>query len=374
MKIAIVLPAISLFSASRPNSIETVIRTLVPHAGPDETIRVFCDAGADDHGGLDVQAIPRGRARMATMLEALKVWDPDVIEFHQNVHNASHMARRFPGKIRLLYRHNDVKAPRSLIGRWRYGYRHQPFDGFVFVSDASRQTFVRDYPSLTDRAFTIRNAIDADLWRGEPDLRENRIVFAGRAIPEKGLDILCEALPGVLNAHPEWRASLFLGDWCRHADWAGPHVERMLASTHQIDIHRDATLAHVKTTMKTASIAIVPSVWAEPLGLSALEAHAAGVALISSGRGGLREASGPHALYIDPLTAGGIAHAIDTLIRDQPGREAMAEAGRAFAQATHAPATRAAELAALRRQLLARKTEVIGTRLKAVNSEARNLA
>ena len=355
MKIAIVLPAVSLFSATRPNSMETVIRTLAPHAGPDEAIRIFCDAGAEDHGDLDVQAIPRGRSRMSAMVKALTAWDPDVIEFHQHVQSASHIARRFPGKTRLLYRHNDVKAPRSLIGRWRYAHRHQPFEGFVFVSDASRQTFVRDYPSLADRAFTIRNPIDAEQWRGGPGPRENRIVFAGRAIPEKGLDLLCEALPGVLNAHLDWRATLFLGDWSKHADWAGPHVERLLAQTDQVDVHRDASLAQVQACMKSAAIAVVPSVWAEPLGLSALEAHAAGAALISSGRGGLREASGPHALYVEPLTPDVIARAMDSLIRDQPKREALAEAGRAFVQTTHAPATRATELAALRRQLLSIK-------------------
>lgn len=352
MKIAIVLPAISLFSAARPNSMETVIRTLAPHAGPDETIRVFCDAGAEDHGDLDVHAIPHGPARMAAMVKALKAWDPDIIEFHQHVQSASHIARRFPGKTRLLYRHNDVKAPRSLIGRWRYAHRHQPFEGFVFVSDASRQTFVRHYPSLADRAFTIRNPIDAEQWRGGPGPRENRIVFAGRAIPEKGLDLLCEALPGVLNAHLDWRATLFLGDWSKHADWSGPHVERLLAQTDQVDIHRDASLAQVQACMKSAAIAVVPSVWAEPLGLSALEAHAAGAALISSGRGGLREASGPHALYVEPLTVDTIAKAVALIINDDDRRIAMARSGQQFVEIHHTPAVRAAELARLRRQLV----------------------
>ena len=353
LKIAIVLPAISLFSATRPNSMETVIRTLAPAAGPNETIRVFCDAGADDHGDLEVQAIPRGRGRMSAMIAALKACDPDIIEFHQHVKSASHIARRFPGKTRLLYRHNDVKAPRSWIGRWRYGYRHQPFDGFVFVSDASRETFLRDYPALAHKAFTIRNPIDVTLWQGDDGERDKVIVFSGRAIPEKGLDLLCDALPEVLDAHPDWRAVLFLGDYDKHADWAGPHVERLRAATSQLDVHCNASLAQVQARMKTAAIAVVPSVWSEPLGLSALEAHAAGAALISSGRGGLREASGPHALYVDPLTSDGIAHAVHSLIRDKRRREAMAQAGLAFVQTSHAPAARAAELATLRRQLTA---------------------
>ncbi|MGV9008632.1 glycosyltransferase family 4 protein [Brevundimonas sp.] len=351
MKIAIVLPAVSLFSVDRPNSMETVIRTLVPAAEPDETIRIFCDAGAADHGDLNVQTVASGAARARDMIAALKAWDPDVIEFHQHIKSASHIARRFPNKTRLLYRHNDVKAPRSWIGRWRYAHRHRPFEGFVFVSDASRQTFLKDYPSLADRAFTVRNPIDAALWRSDVKLRDKLIVFSGRAIPEKGLDLLCQALPDVLNAHPDWRAALFLGDWAKHAEWAGPHVERLTAASDQADVYHDALLTQVRACLQRASIAVVPSVWAEPLGLVALEAHAAGVALISSGRGGLREASGDHALYVEPLTAKTLAQAIDLLIRDDDQRTGMARSGQRFVETHHTPAIRAAELARLRRRL-----------------------
>lgn len=352
MKIAIVLPAISLFSAERPNSMETVIRTLAHAAAPDQTIRVFCDAGADDHGDLEVQAIPPGPGRMKAMIAALTAWNPDIIEFHQHVKSASHIARRFPTKTRLLYRHNDVKAPRSWIGRLRYGYRHQPFEGFVFVSDASRETFLRDYPALAARAFTVRNPIDAALWQGEGGEREKTIVFSGRAIPEKGLDLLCEALPDVLDANPEWRAVMFLGDYAKHADWATPHVERLRTRTNRVALHPDAPLSQVRACLKTAAIAVAPSVWAEPLGLTALEAHAAGAALVSSGRGGLREASGPHAVYVDPLNAKNIAQALNDLIRDDDRRNAMARAGQAFVQIEHAPARRAAELTVLRQSLV----------------------
>lgn len=351
LKIAVVLPAISLFSAARPNSMETVIRTLVSAAEPTERIRIFCDAGAPDHGTFDVQTIVSGPKRTRDMIAALTAWDPDIIEFHQNIHTASHIARRFPHKTRLLYRHNDVKAPRSWLKRWRYGHRHRPFEGFVFVSDASRQTFLKDYPELADRALTVRNPIDTTLWHSDAVPRDKLIVFSGRAIPEKGLDLLCQALPSVLNAHGDWRAAFFLGDWARHSDWARPHVERMIAATDRVGVHHDAPLTQIQACLKQASIAVVPSVWAEPLGLVALEAHAAGVALISSGRGGLREASGEHALYVDALTADTLAQAIETLIEDVDRRNEMARAGQRFVEIHHTPAVRAAELARLRRQL-----------------------
>ncbi|MNQ95117.1 D-inositol-3-phosphate glycosyltransferase [compost metagenome] len=123
----------------------------------------------------------------------------------------------------------------------------------------------------------------------------------------------------------------------------------------RVQILRSAPLADVRAVMQKAAIALTPSVWAEPLGLTALEAHAAGAALISSGRGGLREASGPHAVYVDDLTAPGLGAAIETLINDPARREAMARSAQAYVLETHTPERRAAQLAALRAKLVLTK-------------------
>lgn len=357
MKIAIVLPPGGVFAADRPNSMETVIRTLSPEAAGDEILCVFCDDGAASHGDLPVTTVRPGLGRHGRLVKALEAFGPDVIEFHQHTITAARLARRFPEAVRLLYRHNDVRPPRNPFDAARYAQRYRQFDGLIFVSDASRAAFVEVYPAFADRAFTVRNPIDAGLWTADPDQRDALIVFAGRAIAEKGVDLLCEALPAVLERHPEWRAELFLGDWDKHAGWAGPHVERMLDHSDRITVRRHAPLSEVRATLKRAAIAVVPSVWAEPLGLSALEAHAAGAALVSSGRGGLREASGPHAVYVEPLTPDALAEAVEGLVREPERRLALARAGQAFMTDAHSPKARASDLSALRRRLLdARRT------------------
>ena len=186
-------------------------------------------------------------------------------------------------------------------------------------------------------------------------MRQGRIVFAGRAMPEKGLDVICAALPDVLDRHPSWRAVLMLADWDHHHRWAAPHLKPLERYGDRVTVLRSVPLTTVQRQMKAASIALTPSVWAEPFGLAAVEAHAAGAALISSGRGGLREASGPHALYVDDITPRSLTAAIEQLIFHPLQRLAMARAAQRYVAVVHTPQRRAADLLRIRRQVLSNR-------------------
>lgn len=348
VRTAIVLPLSSRFSAAEPNSIETVVRTL---AGPlaDQDVRIFCCEGAPDHEMPDVHTLPEHRKRVSVLLKGLRVFKPEVIEHHQQAKEAITVARAMPGVGHLLYRHNRLKTPPSPFDTWRYTRRFDVFDGFVFVSESERKLFGQDYPKLLGKAWAAPNPIRAESWLASPDDREPVIAFAGRAMPEKGVDVICAALPAVLDRNPEWRAILMLNDWKEHEAWAAPHIAPLERYGQRVTVLKSAPLAEVADHMRKAAIALTPSVWAEPFCLSAVEAHAAGAALISSGRGGMREASGDHALYIDEITPDSIAEAVNRLIANPRERVAMAHAAQAFVLATHTPERRAAEILNIRR-------------------------
>ena len=354
MRTAVLLPPGCLFSEAQPNSMETVVRTMAGVDQDGET-RIFCCVGAEDHNLPGVDALPSGRVRMPTLIERLRAFRPDVIEHHQQVKQAMAVQQALPDMPHLLYRHNALRPPRHLIDRWRYRARYDRLDGLVFVSVAERDAFVRTFPDLDDRAFAVPNPIDASAWLASPEERQPVIAFAGRAMAEKGVDVLCAALPAVLDAHPEWRAVLMLNDWDDHARWAARHVAPLEPYGDRVEVLKSAPLAEVRRRMQSAAIALTPSVWDEPFGLTAIEAHAAGAALISSGRGGLREASGPHALYVDAVTPGTLAAAMERLITAPDERLALARAGQAYVLATHTPQRRAADLQAVRRTLIERR-------------------
>lgn len=344
---AVVLPSRSLFSAINPNSMETVVRSLAEAQDYRET-RIFCDEGAGDHQAPGVEILPVGPERRRVLIEKLRRFRPEVIEHHQQPKQAAAVSTALPEAAHLFYFHSTLKPPRSRLDAWRYNARYSRADGLVFVSAAARALFVRAYPMLADKAWAVPNPINAEPWFASPDAREPVIAFAGRAMREKGVDVICAALPAILDRHPAWRAVLMLNDWNEHRHWAAPHVAPLARYADRVTVLRSVSLAEVRRQMKLAAIALTPSIWAEPFGLAAVEAHAAGAALVSSGRGGLREASGPHALYLDAVTERTLTSAIEHLIAHPSKRLEMARAAQHYVMTTHTPGKRAAELLRIR--------------------------
>ncbi|WGM31840.1 glycosyltransferase family 4 protein [Brevundimonas sp. NIBR11] len=358
MRVAVVMPRGSQMSRAKPNSMETVAGALLAPSRLKPHTHVICDAGASDPALPDLVAVPEGlgKSRRAdAVARTIESLNPDYVEYHQQLESSAALARRLPGRVHVLYRHTRIKPARGLVDRMRYGARLAAFDRLVFVSEAARAEFAADYPRFADRASAICNPIDVEGWTADPTDRDNLIVFSGRAMAEKGLEPLCQALEVVLDRFPDWQAALMLGDFDRHADWAEPRLKPLERFGDRVAIHKSASLAQVKAKTRRAAIAVTPSFVAEALGLSALEAHAAGAALISSGRGGLREASGPHAVYVENPQAPALIEAITGLILDPVRRVDMARAGQAFVMANHSPAVRAAQLDALRERLVAQR-------------------
>lgn len=340
---------------STPNSMETVAHTLHAHSRLKGDVRIICDAGADEPLNGDLITVPAGlkrRHREEAVAQALTGFDPGYIEYHQQLESAANLARRFPDKVHVLYRHTRIKPPRNPVERMRYEARLRAFNRLIFVSNAACAEFLADYPRFAGRVSAVCNPIDSQAWRGDVDQREKLILFSGRAIKEKGLEPFCTALAAVLDQSPEWRGALMLGDWDRHQDWAGPVIQTLERFGDRVEIHRSASIHDVKAVTRRAAIAVAPSFVAEALGLTALEAHAAGATLISSGRGGLREASGPHAVYVDPPEAEGLAAAMTNLIADPRLRTTMARRAQDRVVEVHAAETRSAQLDDLREVLM----------------------
>jgi len=91
---------------------------------------------------------------------------------------------------------------------------------------------------------------------------------------------------------------------------------------------RNVPHPQVMASWRRASVAVVPSVGNEALGLVAVEAMIAGCPVVASGVGGLREVvqHGVTGLLVPPRDPGALAEAIDTLLDEPELRKRLGEA------------------------------------------------
>ncbi|MEM9768237.1 MAG: glycosyltransferase, partial [Cyanobacteria bacterium P01_D01_bin.71] len=158
------------------------------------------------------------------------------------------------------------------------------------------------------------------------------VVFAGRLVWEKGIDVLIKAFVQV-NRHCPAARLIIAGD--------GPERDRLQAQVHQRGLSDVVTLpghlprAEMEQRFNQAWVQVVPSRWAEPFGMVAAEAMMRGTAVIASAAGGLMEVvqNGQTGLLVPPEAVDALAQALLTLLSDRPLAERMGQAGRTVAQA-----------------------------------------
>lgn len=113
---------------------------------------------------------------------------------------------------------------------------------------------------------------------------ERIVLFVGRLVREKGLEVLVDALPRVLAVHPEAKLVICGGGW--EADLRGR--VHALGVGHKVVFTGFLPEEDLPRMYAVAEVAAFPSLY-EPFGIVALEAMAAGVPVVCSDIGGFRE-------------------------------------------------------------------------------------
>jgi glycosyltransferase involved in cell wall biosynthesis len=148
------------------------------------------------------------------------------------------------------------------------------------------------------------------------------VVFAGRLAPEKGVDVLVEAI-GLLGGEARLEVA---GD--------GPERERLEAlagarAPGRVRFWGRLSKERLLELLSRASVCAIPSRWYENQPMAVLEAFACGVPVVATGLGGLPElvepgVDGEIVPADDPAT---LAKALGGTLRDQERAFAMGRAG-----------------------------------------------
>jgi glycosyltransferase involved in cell wall biosynthesis len=158
-----------------------------------------------------------------------------------------------------------------------------------FVSNFAISKAVAD--RLSAHFFIVGNPYDDRVFRLMPEIaRDKTIVFVGRLVSDKGVDLLLQALK--LLQRDGFSPDLTIVG-------SGPEETRLRKLSADLGLDRQVTFAGQQSgnalaqTLNRHRVLAVPSRWAEPFGVVALEGIACGCVVVGSQDGGLKEAIGP---------------------------------------------------------------------------------
>ena len=161
----------------------------------------------------------------------------------------------------------------------------------------------------------IPNPYRDRLFRVLPETtRARKLIFVGRLVSDKGVDLLLHALSLLRREGLEPDLTVV---------GAGPEAEnlsalsRELALGHQVSFVGQKTAEEVLRLLNEHRIMVISSRWAEPFGVVALEGIACGCAIVGSEAGGLKEAIGPCGITFANGSERSLADALKRVLLDQ---------------------------------------------------------
>lgn len=247
--------------------------------------------------------------------------------------------RRYPGEV-IIHVHDFKKARVALLAALFSGKRdkvriictrhlakpaktslshsilYNNLSDIIFVSEYVKNTFLSSDPKIKDTGLhVILNSIRK---KEEEDYRETekkpgRILFLGRISPEKGLEILFDALSFIKDK--EWELVI-----CGEGEES--YVNSLKKRTEELRIseriHWSGYVEDVYSRIASAEIGVVPSIW-EAFGLVILEFMSMGVPVIATSTGAQKEIidSGKDGILIEKPDAKLLADALSILLEDK---------------------------------------------------------
>ena len=354
MKIAVVGTRHMFMSPARATSIDLCIHDFVRFSGHADTTRVFVRPVEAPFADLDLAFVDGGNHRAVAQHTAVAIRDfgADIVVVHQHLPTAALIAKRLAPLPVLYHGHNFEKRPKGALQRWRHRRRYRRLAGLIFVSETCRNAFLADWPGVEAPTHVVDNGLDFTLWHPQAE-REKTVFYAGRLEPSKGVLEIAEALTAILSKYPDWRAEFLLVAKDNMPDFRDRVFAELAKLGDRVTLRFDRPHEEVRARLERVAIALTPSK-SEPFGRAALEAHAGGAGLISSGVDGLGHVSGEWALYPSERTAAGYAAAIERMIGNTAFRENLAVKARERAEAEFDIRRSAAKLDAIYRDTLAR--------------------
>jgi glycosyltransferase involved in cell wall biosynthesis len=256
---------------------------------------------------------------------------PDLVHLHsrRGADTLGGVAARLAGATVVLTRRVDNPEPPLLV---RLKYRL--YDRVLTISEAIRRVLI-DEGLPADAVTCVHSAVDAAAYAGRCDRAGFEQAFdippghrvcatIAQLIPRKGHRHLLAAMPRVLARHPG-TVFVFFGKGPLEAELRARCAREGLAASVRFVGYRD----DLARWLPCVDVVVHPAEM-EGLGVSLLQAAAAGVPIVGAGAGGIPEIvrHGVNGLLVPPADSAAIAGSVLELLGDPERARSYGEAGR----------------------------------------------
>lgn len=150
---------------------------------------------------------------------------------------------------------------------------------------------------LGHESVVVPNAYDNRIFTRNPRIvrQPGSIVFVGRLVSAKGVDVLLHALKQI-ESNGDHATLTVIGEGSQRGDLEA--LASSLGLEGRVTFRGILRGSELAEELNRHQIMAIPSVWSEPFGVVALEGAACGLALVATEGGGLPEAVGPCGLTV----------------------------------------------------------------------------
>ena len=313
MKINILLPYKEKFDKNKASSVSITVRNNLFYTNYLNQIKIFGQnvekpLFKKNFVGLKYSILSFKSKNKFLANEMMKLISQDldknqIIEIHNRPYLVEEITsgNKFP--ISLFF-HNDPQTMKGSKSIKERKYILEKCTAVFCVSKFIKKKFLEGISKNIQKVHVLYNGVERKLKKFPKKKKE--VLFVGRLVPEKGVDLYVDVIENIANKFPDWQFDLIgsfrLGDDKNEGSFVADVIKKFKNISNQTRFHGFKNQDFVQEKMKNASIIVIPSIWEEPYGLVAAEAMSNGAAIIASDIGAIPEIVKKNGILVKSIT------------------------------------------------------------------------
>ncbi len=328
MKIDIILPNKELFSSKKASAVSITVNNSIKFSKYKKNISVFGQKTENPYFKKNffgfktnkIFSLGKNLLIAKNYLKISKLFDCKnrIIEIHNRPYIFHYIYSRLPNAPIILYFHND---PQTMKGSITVSDRKkiiQNASGVIFVSEFLKKKFLNGIDKDNKNLYVLPNSLDKNY-----NVRKNKeknILFVGRLVEEKGPKLFVEVVKDIAENYPKWKFIIVgtakAAQKNLTTNFEKKIIKDFLNIGKNVKYYGFLSNQKVKNLMSNSSILVVPSIWQEPFGMTALEGLANKMAVIGSNVGGLKSILYKRGVLINKIDKIKLKNVINKLINN----------------------------------------------------------